>query len=265
MNEPQRLREGTPSRFESELLTAGVDYRSSREARRKTLTALGLAGTAMVSATVAGSSSAALASTPPVANAASLGSTSLLAKLGWVKIITAAVGAVAVVPVAYSVLHEDRAAESAVVAPSPKAPAPRVLEAPDRHPAPVERTEPAPSPELDTEAPVQTRAPVPRAPKAASSPREKATPSAVLSGELMALDAARAKLVQGDATEALTALDTFERAHPDARMKLEAEVLRIDALAQSGRGAAARKRAEAFLSRHPNSVLAARVRAHLDD
>jgi hypothetical protein len=43
-------------------------------------------------------------------------------------------------------------------------------------------------------------------------------------------------------------------------LKLEAEVLRIDALARSGRLAQAQTRAASFLARHPNSVLAARVR-----
>jgi len=39
-------------------------------------------------------------------------------------------------------------------------------------------------------------------------------------------------------------------------------VLRIGALAKSGQTDAARKRAEAFLRRHPDSVLASRVRSY---
>ena len=41
-------------------------------------------------------------------------------------------------------------------------------------------------------------------------------------------------------------------------------MLRIDALAQDGRDDVARRRAMSFLRRHPNSLLAPRVRAHLD-
>jgi hypothetical protein len=46
---------------------------------------------------------------------------------------------------------------------------------------------------------------------------------------------------------------------------LEAEVLRIDALAKAGDRQAAKKRAEAFLKRHPKSLLASRVRGYLDE
>ncbi len=46
---------------------------------------------------------------------------------------------------------------------------------------------------------------------------------------------------------------------------MEAEVLRIDALAESGRTDAAHARAREFLRRHPNSVLAAHVRTRLAD
>ena len=44
---------------------------------------------------------------------------------------------------------------------------------------------------------------------------------------------------------------------------MEAEVLRIDALAESGHTDAAHARAREFLRRHPNSVLAAHVRTRL--
>jgi len=83
----------------------------------------------------------------------------------------------------------------------------------------------------------------------------------VLAQELVALDTVRAALAGGDATGALSLLDTYGRAYPHGELALEAEVLRIDALARSGRADVARRRADAFLRRHPNSVLAARVRA----
>ena len=41
--------------------------------------------------------------------------------------------------------------------------------------------------------------------------------------------------------------------------------MRIDAFAKLGRKDLARQHAEAFLKRHPNSVLATRVRAHIAD
>ena len=42
-------------------------------------------------------------------------------------------------------------------------------------------------------------------------------------------------------------------------------MIRIDAFAKVGRKDVARQHAEAFLRRHPNSVLTTRVRAHLGD
>ena len=68
-----------------------------------------------------------------------------------------------------------------------------------------------------------------------------------------------------DWSGALVRLDAYGRAYPHGRLGLEAEVLRIDALDESGRRDAARARAEAFLQRHPHSVLAARVRTRLGD
>jgi hypothetical protein len=87
-------------------------------------------------------------------------------------------------------------------------------------------------------------------------------PPESLTRELAALDDARAALVRGDARGALIRLDTYVQSFPNGRLELEAEVLRIDALARSGRVEAARSRADAFLRRYPNSVLTSRVRAH---
>jgi hypothetical protein len=98
------------------------------------------------------------------------------------------------------------------------------------------------------------------APVATSPEREAARLS--LTRELAAVDAARATLARGEARKALSLLDAYTQNHPHGRLELEAEVLRIDALARSGQADAAKVRAQAFLRRHPNSVLAARVRAH---
>lgn len=92
-----------------------------------------------------------------------------------------------------------------------------------------------------------------------------AHPAVTLAHELSSLDAARGLLARGDATGALARLDAYGRAYPRGRLALEAEVLRIDALDESGRSDAARVRAEAFLQHHPHSVLAARVRTRLGD
>jgi len=88
---------------------------------------------------------------------------------------------------------------------------------------------------------------------------------ATLTAELGALDRARVSLANGQTRRAVDELDTYERGFPNGRLQIEAEVLRIDALARLGRRDAARQRADVFLRRHPNSVLATRVRALLVD
>ena len=110
----------------------------------------------------------------------------------------------------------------------------------------------------------------PATPESAAAPattdlQAPAAHAAMLREELGALDHARVSLAGGDAKRALDELDGYDRRFPGGRLQLEAEVLRIDALAKTGRKDLARQHAEAFLRRHPNSVLATRVRAHLAD
>ena len=104
-----------------------------------------------------------------------------------------------------------------------------------------------------------------RCPAAPELPPAPAARAAMLSEELGALDRARLSLANGDARRALDELDGYDRRFPGGRLQLEAEVMRIDAFAKVGRKDLARQHAEAFLRRHPTSVLATRVRAHLAD
>lgn len=117
---------------------------------------------------------------------------------------------------------------------------------------------PSPAPEL----PLAPMAEV-ESPSVAPRKEPRATASVPLSAELAALDAARSALGRGDASNALTSLDAYSRAFPSGKLRLEAEVLRITALARTGHSAAADERARAFLRRHPDSLLAPRVRAYL--
>jgi outer membrane protein assembly factor BamD (BamD/ComL family) len=85
--------------------------------------------------------------------------------------------------------------------------------------------------------------------------------SADLRAELEALDTVRAGLAGGDFFGALSLLDTYFQNFYHGRLHLEAEVLRIDALARAGQPDAARSYAKEFLRRHPNSVHAARLQS----
>ena len=235
MNEPRRLLEGNPNGLERELLSAGATYRSSDAARQKTLAALGLIGTAAASAGVA------------------VASSSLLQKLGFWKLVAlSGLGVAVLAPVGLLAWKSLEAPAGPHVAKVVAAPPPPALVAP----APPAVHAPVVAPEVLV--PPVVEAPAPKTDVRSSS-------SSALSAELGVLDAARSKLGAGDARGALAVLGEYDRTYPRGRLGLEAEVLRIDALSRAGEMSAAKKRAEAFLKRHPKSVLAARVRRYLDE
>lgn len=72
---------------------------------------------------------------------------------------------------------------------------------------------------------------------------------------------ARSALRGGDPAEALKKLDAAGGRFPDGVLAQEREVLAIEALAKSGQRAAASARATAFLSAHPTSPHATKVRS----
>lgn len=223
MTDPERLHLDPESPLERSLLTAGRNYRASPQTRARLLGALGISGASAASA--ATSSAAALAK----------------AALGKVALGVLLIGGLAIPAAWYVRGHEGR------------------LEAP----APLATRAPAVPPLLRVE--VATPPEVPAPPASVSAARmepRSIEPSAPLSAELAALDGVRAALSRGEATTALSGLDAYARDYPRGKLRLEAEVLRIASLAKSGQSATARRRAQAFLQRHPNSLLAACVRGY---
>jgi hypothetical protein len=223
MEEPERMRDQNASAFERALLEEGRSYRGAPDLRAHTLAALGVASSAGM--------------------LAALGA--WLAEKTWATKLLLAMSALTLavgIPLGYVMLRH---------APPPPAPvAPAV--APALLPAPVAAA-PAPLP-----------APVPAAPALAAAPPSRPTTmsagsSSALRAELAALDAVRSTLANDDAPGALSFLTAYFRTFPHGRLHLEAEVLRIDALAKAGQVDAARRFAKDFLRRHPNSVLTARV------
>jgi hypothetical protein len=79
--------------------------------------------------------------------------------------------------------------------------------------------------------------------------------------ELAAINSVRAALIAKNPELALTELDRYELDYPEAWFGLPAQLLRIEALAVSGRPQAAMALASAFVAAHPDSVHAARLRA----
>ncbi|AGP38949.1 hypothetical protein SCE1572_33360 [Sorangium cellulosum So0157-2] len=251
--------EESDSPLERALLSAGASYQTSPETRAKTLAALGLAGAAALSASVAAPAAVSAAGT-------AVASTSVAVKLGWTKILVAlsTVGVLAGIPAGYLAWRGYQAPELVAVHRFGGALAGPVERAAAR-PAPVA----APAPVAPVEAqPEEIAAPARAGSSGGAASRvdpKPASSGAALKAELSALDAARSTLASGNAQGALTLLDAYSKEHPRGRLGLEAEVLRIDALAKSGRLDAASQRAKAFLQRHPNSVLASRVRRYVND
>lgn len=233
MSELPRLHTEPESELERSLLNAGRGYTASASSRARALAAVGLVGT----------------------TASSTAAASAITKAGVVKwVVAVALVAGAAVPAA-RYLRRSGAAPTATTS---AAQVSAITVAPLAAPSPVAAPD-EPSATTDTTTP--TVEPPPSGPS--NAPRSESKPAApALSAELGALDAARSKLASGDAAGALTALDAYARNFPHGKLGLEAEVVRIDALAKSGQTAAARKRAEAFMKRHPDSVLASRVRAY---
>lgn len=189
------------------------------------------------------------------ARAASFGT--WVARTGAPKLVAAA-SVAAVVPLGLVALRAPTTDEPPVVAAVLRTADPTHAALAPTHAtlAPVVPASLAPSPEpLLAPEPAKAAASLP-APSVAKRP----SVSEALQQELAQLDLVRARLSSGRAEQALSLLDAYDRGSPRGSLRLEAEVLRIDALSRSGRVDQARARARAFLTRHPTSVLAARVR-----
>jgi hypothetical protein len=237
--------------LERALLDAGRSYRSSAEARQKTKIALGLAGS-----TAAGAVGA--ASLTWLGRAARTVAGRLGGATGGTKVIVALslAGAAAGIPIGRHA-WQGRGA--------PGAPAPAAVTAPVVAPpaaAAPPAIAPAPVGAPPAVADARSRPGLPPRSDAKAAARDHDRDLA-LGLELAQLDEARAALGAGDARGALALLDAYTRAHPHGSLALEAEIVRIDALARDGQRDLAKRRAEAFLRRHPKSVLAARARGFL--
>ena len=88
---------------------------------------------------------------------------------------------------------------------------------------------------------------------------------ASLSEELALLESARSALASGSSERALELLDRYERTLRGTRLRAEASILRVEALAASGRKAEAASLAGEFLKKNPGSPLVDRARAFAGD
>jgi hypothetical protein len=103
--------------------------------------------------------------------------------------------------------------------------------------------------------PITARTPLPA--RSAAAPR----PAASLSEELALVEDARAALAAGDGRRALALLDRYEGTLHGTKLRAEATILRIEALAASGRSNEAARLARSFVSQNPGSPLVDRARS----
>lgn len=89
-------------------------------------------------------------------------------------------------------------------------------------------------------------------------------PHASLSDELAALKRASSALGSGDPRSALTELDRYDQVLRGSKLRAEATVLRIEALARSGKTQAASRLAQQFVEQNPGSPLVDRARSFLE-
>ncbi len=290
MSDPRRLRESDPAL--AALLGAARAYRPSVKARRRTLAALGLpltaafAGSALAPAAAAswaaktwivatavavtGGGGAAVAYR--VARGPAEGERARPAEVKRLPGSRPAPSAATPVIVALAVggaapalpLTGTMRPAAATLRPDTNStvPARPVPVAASRLPRAAVPTSPVP---LTASSPPAVVSPLPLAPAAVlippSAPLPRRPPP--LAEELRLLGEAEAAVRARNRSRALAALDEHGRRFGAGALVEEASVLRMNALLDAGEPAAVRSLAETFLSHHPRSVLAERVRSLL--
>jgi len=115
-----------------------------------------------------------------------------------------------------------------------------------------------PAPVVEAPPPAPARAPV------RSRPRAAAANAATLADEVRMLEEAQRALAAGDPAGALRACDRYRGAFATGKLAPEETILRVRALLARGDRQRAVGLAEAFVSAHPDSPYAARIRAIVD-
>jgi hypothetical protein len=173
---------------------------------------------------------------------ASTGAAAGVASVGWAKAALVGLAAVGLAGVGYVGLRSGDS--TAVVPPSSQAPAVTV-----RAPAlPESKPLPVVEPEVARE-----QAPAP------AKPRPVASVAPDLREEIRLLDQARAAIRAGDGGQALALLGKYARKYPRGQFRQEAQVLRVEALKQSGNQQAAVALGKKFVAAHPESPHVERV------
>ncbi len=251
MTDPPRLMQDNGGLGGRLLRSARADGVPS-DARQRTLVALGLGAGATVTTGAAAGTSAALTS-------GAVAKASLVLLVAKVAVTGAVLTALTV-----TVVHHVRTSTP----PAARVPGTTAKSAPQAVLSAVPAFAPASSAPalLPTSSAFAPVAALPEHRSSALSARSAAVGGAAavdLTQEVAALDEAREALASGQSERALSIVNQYERGTSAKTLLLEAQVLRIEALAQRGDAARAAKLAQAFLAEHPSSAHAARVRSLL--
>jgi hypothetical protein len=244
MSDPRRLSEGGGSDLGASLLRSARTDGPSPISRRKTLVALGLAGS--IGATVTTTTAT------TTATAALVKSSGTMVLLKWIG--AGVVGGLLTLG-AVEIVHPDGPLPPIVQVAAPKSVAQTETrrEAPAPPPPAADIAEPAPPAE-------EAAPPKPASVVTAGAPSAKPNPFVE---ELALVDAARAALAAGDAAKAMRLLDERDRRFARGTFGQETAVVRIEALVHRGDRATALRLGQVFLDAHPRSTAASHVRSLL--
>lgn len=276
MKEPRRLRGDASSDLERRLLGAGR-ARAPREARQRALvaatSALGTSMAATCAAAAGGAASGGAAgggATAGGAAASTIAKTGSAAMLKWLSVVGLAGIGAATAAVSMQQDHPatappatpaQRDESAALVVPMKEAVRPPAMEPAGGEAAPI-ASQGASATAVEAPPPSPRRA---DAPGTMAPPTPSASSGSTLSAELAMLDEARAVTGAGEPARALSILDAYTERFPRGSMAAEATVLRIEALVRAGDRAAAQRSADAFLTSHPTSAYAERIRSLLGE
>jgi len=91
-------------------------------------------------------------------------------------------------------------------------------------------------------------------------PEPEPEPEPTLEDELLLFKQAKQAADSGKANQALSLLDRYAKEFPNGVLRLEAQVVRAEALCAAGRTSAAAKVRDRFVDSHPSHPLASRMR-----
>lgn len=246
MNGPPRLLDSSKHRDTLALLRAGREDGPPASAARRVALALGV-GAGLSAATTgpaaAAPTAAAAGASVPTAAVGAGGLTTAFKLLGF-----GLVGGAAIAAGAWATHVPTKAPQRSAAALAP-------LTSVSAASAPVgtARIESKSAPDVGATTNEPKVAPAPASSPHASAGSIGAPPiRGKLRHEVALIDAARRALAARDSAEALRLLEAYATADRTFTLDREADLLRIDALAQGGRKARARTLAKQYIRRHPN-------------